>query len=119
MDSLHQKQTRAIEINRNERDFGSEIMSLTERPSWHARAACRGVGSETFFPTRGESVEMAKQYCGDCPVAPHCLASALEHGDGGIWAGTSGRQRRQLRRLPTERSRVEVAMLEADHKHTA
>ena len=79
------------------------IFLRLERPSWHAAAACNGVGAQAFFPGRGESAELAKRFCDTCTVVTECLDSALEHGDNGVWAGTSGRQRRKIRRLPTRR----------------
>ncbi|NNF56260.1 MAG: WhiB family transcriptional regulator [Acidimicrobiales bacterium] len=79
------------------------MLSLLERPSWHASAACNGVGADVFFPGRGESAEVAMRFCNSCTVVTECLNSALEYRDSGVWAGTSGRQRRKIRRLPTRR----------------
>ena len=84
-------------------DPDANILSLLERPSWHAAAACNGMGPQEFFPGRGESAEVAKRFCDSCTVVTECLDSALAHRDDGVWAGTSGRQRRKIRRLPTRR----------------
>jgi WhiB family redox-sensing transcriptional regulator len=81
-----------------------DIELLLTRPAWMARGACRGAGSEIFFPERGESLEPARAYCDRCPVREECASYALEISrEGllpGVWAGTSERTRRQLRRTP-------------------
>ncbi|MGP8149677.1 MAG: WhiB family transcriptional regulator, partial [Acidimicrobiales bacterium] len=72
------------------------------RAAWMAQAACRGMGSETFFPERGEPLEPAKAICATCPVREPCLEVALGSMDGGaipgIWGGTSARERRRMRK---------------------
>lgn len=82
----------------------SMLAELLERqPAWMARAACRGEPVELFFPVRGESAEAAKAICARCPVADECLDYAVgSYTDTGlpvigIWGGTSGRERRQIR----------------------
>jgi len=68
------------------------------RPRWHQHAACRGVDTATFFPSRGEPTELARAICSACPVIADCRDWALaQRDDHGIAAGLSGRQRRQLR----------------------
>jgi WhiB family redox-sensing transcriptional regulator len=94
-----------------------DILSLSERPSWHAAAACNGVGPDVFFPGRGESAEAARRFCDSCTVVTECLDSALEHRDTGVWAGTSGRQRRKIRRLPTRQP--DIAPLEHEEQESA
>jgi WhiB family redox-sensing transcriptional regulator len=76
-----------------------------ERPAWQKRAACRGVGTEVFFPDRYHSAEEAKELCASCPVAAECLAFAMTPTPGaslpgtfGVWGGLSHQQRRLLRR---------------------
>ena len=71
---------------------------LPSRPPWMARAACRGVEATTFFPARGEPTDAARELCADCPARGPCLAYALEEDVEGVWAGTSKRQRRAMRR---------------------
>jgi WhiB family transcriptional regulator, redox-sensing transcriptional regulator len=54
-----------------------------------------------WFADRGESTEAAKAVCARCLVADECLAFALstpETAVHGIWGGTSGRERRGLRK---------------------
>ncbi len=35
---------------------------------WQARAACRGMGSDLFFPTSGNALGPATRICPRCPV---------------------------------------------------
>jgi WhiB family redox-sensing transcriptional regulator len=76
------------------------LEELAVRPAWQTLAACRGMGPEMFYPERGESAAPARAICAACGVLPECLdfAMASESGAAGIWAGTSERGRRQLRR---------------------
>ena len=62
---------------------------LLHRPAWHAQAACRGMGTELWFPERGGDVRAAKAICSGCPVAARCDAAG--DGEHGIWAGHAGR----------------------------
>lgn len=69
---------------------------------WRDHAACRDADPELFFPlgTRGASlpqVEQAKLVCRACPVSRPCLRWALEHGDAGVWGGTTDEERRRRR----------------------
>jgi WhiB family redox-sensing transcriptional regulator len=73
------------------------LLELVRPPAWHARAACRGVDTEVFFPTRGESTDTARAVCARCPVAGDCR-TAGHHEHHGIWGGTSERERRRARR---------------------
>jgi WhiB family redox-sensing transcriptional regulator len=75
------------------------LAEICNRPAWHRRAACRGQGTEAFFPARGEKTDAAKAICGGCEVRAQCLEDAMAHGDRhGIWGGLSVRGRRVLRR---------------------
>jgi WhiB family redox-sensing transcriptional regulator len=70
---------------------------------WRDYAACRDVDPDLFFPlgTVGASlpqIEHAKQVCGTCPVSKTCLRWALDHGDAGVWGGTTDEERRRRRR---------------------
>ncbi len=65
---------------------------------WQTRAACRGMGSDLFFPTRGDALGPATRICARCPVLEECRTTALDDPSlYGIWAGTSVRERRRLR----------------------
>jgi WhiB family redox-sensing transcriptional regulator len=76
------------------------LLDLFERPDWHQRAACSGAGPDLFFPERGDRPGRALAYCEGCPVTSQCLASGLEVASTpGVWGGTTGRERRGLRRV--------------------
>jgi WhiB family redox-sensing transcriptional regulator len=80
-----------------------DLATLTQRPHWHARAACRGLGTDLWFVARGGSTAAASAICKRCPVRIECLHAALsmpDSTDSGVWAGTSVNDRTQLRRMP-------------------
>jgi WhiB family redox-sensing transcriptional regulator len=67
--------------------------ALGPRPSWHAKAACRGIGPAPFFGGQPEEVsaEIAA-LCAGCPVRAACLDWANRHAPrDGIWAGSPRR----------------------------
>lgn len=70
-------------------------------PDWHDLAACAGDDWERFFSedrkVRVTLANQAKRMCHECPVAPRCLEHALtKREEFGIWAGTSGLQRKAM-----------------------
>lgn len=72
------------------------------RWAWAARAACRGVDTELFYP-KGESFTPADAsiidtYCRSCPVRRECLEEALTRTEPGIWGGLTEKQRKALKR---------------------
>ncbi|NCY16693.1 MAG: WhiB family transcriptional regulator [Actinobacteria bacterium] len=65
--------------------------------AWMEDGICRNHKPDTFFPSDGVGVEVAKRICATCPVVDTCLEYALEnHIDHGVWGGTSERQRRRI-----------------------
>lgn len=69
-----------------------------EDQSWHALAACAGVGGGPFDPDPMPDEEKApgiwtmRRYvaafvCADCPVARECRTAARVHGYQGVWGG--------------------------------
>lgn len=70
------------------------------RPDWMAEANCRNVPTSAFFPPAGQpsakAQRLIRDVCGPCPVAHHCLLYAVEHNCAGIWAGTTGNDRRGI-----------------------
>jgi WhiB family redox-sensing transcriptional regulator len=68
--------------------------------TWQSRAACRGLGPALFYPeTTGPGThDNTAAVCLTCVVRPACLDHALRHEWSGFWAGTTGRERRRLRR---------------------
>lgn len=73
---------------------------------WMAEGECRkrGLPTSVFFPSRGDpDIWAAMECCASCPVMVDCLRYRVENppvsaDDDGIWGGTSGRDRRVLRR---------------------
>lgn len=76
---------------------------------WTDRGACRTCDPAIdFFPDRGADTRPAKAVCAGCPVQAPCLDDALADGARpGIWAGTSERQRKQIRRDRRQAAKVE------------
>ncbi|WP_051549226.1 WhiB family transcriptional regulator [Nocardioides sp. URHA0032] len=71
---------------------------------WSTDARCLHEDPELFFP-RGEGsraqrqIEAARVVCASCPVRGDCLAFAVTtDAQYGVWAGTTPRERRRLRR---------------------
>ena len=65
--------------------------------SWMAVGNCANKPPETFFPSDGVGVEVAKRVCVDCPVMESCLEYALRNRiEHGVWGGCSERQRRRI-----------------------
>lgn len=65
--------------------------------SWMAGGNCATHPPDTFFPSDGVGVEVARRICDGCPVQQRCLEYALRNRiDHGVWGGTSERQRRRI-----------------------
>ena len=71
---------------------------IPARPAWMARATCRGRSDVNFFPSNDEPGIAARGVCAGCPVREPCLAYAVAEDLEGVWAGTSKRERRAMRR---------------------
>jgi WhiB family redox-sensing transcriptional regulator len=74
---------------------------VTELRPWVARAACREMPVEAFFPPQSDKLgrAVALAVCARCPVRRECLDWALEVDEpDGIFGGTVPAQRRQLAR---------------------
>ena len=72
-----------------------ETPASFERPGWHARAACVGMGD--LFHQRGQrATEQARRVCAGCPVRRECAAEGErvdEAHDQGMRAGLTARER--------------------------
>ncbi len=80
---------------------------------WMEDGICRNLNPDTFFPSDGVGVEVAKRICATCPVVNTCLEFALENRiDHGVWGGTSERQRRRI--LKARGVRIPIYSLGAD-----
>lgn len=83
--------------------YNLPTLTLDEPQAWRQQAPCGRpeVPNYLFFPARGdtETLERARAVCARCPVHTECLDFALAtHQMFGVWAGTSEKQRRQMRR---------------------
>jgi hypothetical protein len=71
--------------------------------NWEDRGACRSLTdselSSKFHLGRGQKTTAAKQFCGACPVERECLLSAIANNEVGVWAGTSDKERQQVRKF--------------------
>ena len=56
-----------------------------------AGAACRGMGTDLFFPAPGDDLDPAKALCARCPVREPCLDYALSSVEGGAAGRDLGR----------------------------
>lgn len=69
--------------------------------TWREQAACKGADTSLFFPTRGEKLDRAMEFCDRCRVRHQCLDEAMGYFEPdttvGVWGGTSERRRDQLR----------------------
>jgi hypothetical protein len=74
----------------------SDVMAKlleSQRPAWHAKAACRGMGPDLFFDL-GRADE-AKAVCAGCTVTAECAATADAGREHGVWAGLTITERRR------------------------
>jgi hypothetical protein len=65
-------------------------------------AACIGLDPELFFPTNNISPkieDLLKKTCLRCPIFDACLDYSLKVKVDGWWAGTSDKERVQLRKF--------------------
>lgn len=70
---------------------------------WREQGACRVVPTAVFFPSRGTSLEPAKEVCRACPVRDQCRDYAIPLGDlKGVWGGLAEVERQRLRRGHTD-----------------
>ena len=72
-------------------------MSAAEN-AWQQRGACNGAATALFFPENAADTEAAKAICETCPVKDACLDHALANNEPGIWGGTTGWERRRMKR---------------------
>ena len=81
-------------------DVATMVAQLVHRPSWHALAACRSVGVDTFFVERGGQFDGGqRQLCESCPVRQECLEVAMADTLlDGLWGGTTPAERKAMRR---------------------
>lgn len=80
------------------------IKSLLDRPEWQARAGCRDMDTNLFFPTSSgrlpnHYLDLIGRVCTPCPVRVKCLAFglSLDVDTPGVWGGKTARQLRRMR----------------------
>jgi hypothetical protein len=73
----------------------------TPIPAWHQSGTCRALDVRLFFEPQYE--QLACRVCSSCPVRNECRTWSIAAGSSlhGIWAGTTWREREQIRK--TER----------------
>ena len=66
---------------------------------WIEKANCASYDPDIFFPERGgrKTLLLAKAICAQCLVQEECLEYGLMEKDG-VYGGTSGKERRIIRR---------------------
>jgi WhiB family redox-sensing transcriptional regulator len=79
------------------------VADLFRRPTWQARASCRGDGPHNYFPARGggaaRQLAAARAVCSTCPVAEQCRADAIDDPNRvGVWGGLTPGERAKIRR---------------------
>ncbi len=79
-------------------DAVATLLQSSERPEWHAQAACRGVGPAAWYPDRGAPTDAAVTLCSTCRVRTECLEAGQPELHG-IWGGLNPRQRRRAARI--------------------
>ena len=65
---------------------------------WKEQGSCVGKDPALFFSPEHRDLKTARKVCANCPVQDECLEHALAHEPFGTWAGTSERQRVELRK---------------------
>lgn len=84
---------------RRDQTLDPEIFPSLRPPTWTEDAACRGINTDLFFPTRGENDRSIKRLCHTCLVQHECLIWGLrvdKEGRGrryGIYGGLTPKER--------------------------
>ncbi|MGD9996979.1 MAG: WhiB family transcriptional regulator [Ilumatobacteraceae bacterium] len=79
----------------------AELLRWLE-PDWQRDSLCRDDAYRhlNWFPEKGETIDKQRDVCGRCLVRVECYQMAQDGREQGVWAGTSAKQRRALRRAP-------------------
>lgn len=93
------------EVEEDERTWNPgriRIKTRSDTSAWDKYAACRGMDTNLFYPTRAQSTSdnnATKEICHGCPVRWACLAHAVIFWEKiGIWGGFTEIERREVRR---------------------
>ena len=100
--------------------YSQQIVQIPD--DWKLKALCRGKPPSMFFPKQGQyqDVVRAKQFCLRCEVQQECLTANIDEDDG-VYGGTSGRQRKEMRRAMkrAQRERLQIEDRPDSRKLTA
>jgi WhiB family transcriptional regulator, redox-sensing transcriptional regulator len=79
--------------------IGVIVSGLNRAEPWRLDALCREYPDVDFFPGRGEPTMEARRVCSRCLVRAECreFASAQPTTLAGVWAGSSGLERKKTR----------------------
>ena len=83
---------------------------MNDDRSWRDYAACRGMNTDVFFVPVGGSIKEAQAVCAGCPAVAFnaCFDDAVWRRDTlGVRAGTSVKERRDIRAGRRTQSEVE------------
>lgn len=81
--------------------FVSRKRGTVPYPNYDGSQVCAQIDPEIFFPEKNNGPlppAKVKQFCAGCPFQVDCLAYALSNNVVGIWGGTTGLDRRHIRR---------------------
>lgn len=70
--------------------------------AWMQHGNCRTEKFYILADTKYEK-EVSKKTCQNCPVITQCLEHALKNNEYGIWAGTTEKDRRNIKRHRSQR----------------
>ena len=75
---------------------------MYDLPKFTEPVNCSTIDPELFFVADWKSAhkerEVAKSICASCPSATACFEYALTHNVEGVWAGTTTRERKIMRK---------------------
>ena len=81
-----------------------EFPPLVRPESWLDDAACRGVGTDVFYPEKptraGAQYRAAQRICRSCPVTAECLTAGMDDPHG-VWGGLTPAERAQMKERTT------------------
>lgn len=80
-------------------DHTPTIIVERDDPQWRQHARCKSSNPSLFILKRGEDVRPALAVCSVCPVKDPCLRYAIDNNEAGVWGGTTGKQRRRMKRV--------------------
>lgn len=88
-----------------------ELTNGIKAPTFDGSQLCASEDPDLFFPEdakqRSINIPVARKICSRCQFHDTCLTYALAHDVDGIWAGTTERERKAMRKqlnLPRPRS---------------